>query len=134
MNRISACVLVFNEIDEVLSASRRHRPEALGLPGGKVDEGESVVDAAMRELWGETGISLCHEDLIPLYSSGDGTGFGVHTFMCVKTIASNDIIQREPDILVQWVHHERLITESPFSQYNKEILDAYKQRYDLVKG
>jgi 8-oxo-dGTP pyrophosphatase MutT (NUDIX family) len=40
----------------ILSVPRRNNPNDFGLPGGKVEEGESEVDAAARELFEETGL------------------------------------------------------------------------------
>lgn len=46
-----------------------HRGE-ISFPGGRVDEGESIVDAARRETWEEVGISVhpanVHAELSPM--------------------------------------------------------------------
>ena len=56
-------VMVFNPQDLVFVGRRAHRPgasEGQGhwwqMPQGGVDEGETLIEAAKRELWEETGI------------------------------------------------------------------------------
>jgi 8-oxo-dGTP diphosphatase len=56
---------------QVLLIRRRHAPFAgkWALPGGFVDEGESLEDAARRELLEETGVAV--KELEQLYTFGD---------------------------------------------------------------
>jgi 8-oxo-dGTP diphosphatase len=58
-------------------------PNTWGLPGGKVEPGESLMDAIHRECQEEIGMMPGYEKLIPLehFTSSDGT-FCYHTFFC----------------------------------------------------
>jgi len=55
----AACVLIFEPTSHrILAVSRRDDPTAFGLPGGKVDPGETPVHAARREALEETGFAV----------------------------------------------------------------------------
>ncbi len=48
----------------LLSVSRKHDPNDLGLPGGKVDPGETPYEAMVREVKEETGVDVLGAHLI----------------------------------------------------------------------
>ena len=59
-------------------------PHSWGLPGGKMESGESMMAAMIRECEEELGAWPDYIKLMPLekFTSADG-GFAYHTFFCV---------------------------------------------------
>jgi 8-oxo-dGTP pyrophosphatase MutT (NUDIX family) len=58
-------------------------PNTWGLPGGKIDPGETLIDAINRECTEELGTMPSYIKLLPLekFTTIDG-GFAYHTFFC----------------------------------------------------
>jgi 8-oxo-dGTP pyrophosphatase MutT (NUDIX family) len=69
----------------LLRNDSRH-PNTWGLPGGKVNGNETLIEAINRECVEEMGIVPVYEKLIPLekFTSTDGK-FVYHTFFCTIT-------------------------------------------------
>ena len=59
MSKIAVCVLIIDkESCNFLSVSLKEDHDDFNLPGGKVEVGENVVSAGIREVKEETGINI----------------------------------------------------------------------------
>ncbi|MCA1944975.1 MAG: NUDIX hydrolase [Desulfovibrio sp.] len=61
-------VVIFDPARGVLLIERKNPPAGWALPGGFVDEGETVEAAAIREAREETGLEVVLTDLLGVYS------------------------------------------------------------------
>jgi 8-oxo-dGTP pyrophosphatase MutT (NUDIX family) len=64
--------VVVRDQGEAILLEKRRDCGWWGLPGGKVEPGESLVDAAVREVFEETGLTVEVTHLIGVYSDPDG--------------------------------------------------------------
>lgn len=66
----------------LLRNDTRH-PDSWGLPGGKIEHNETLIDAMHRECEEELGVMPEYIKLVPIekFTSADG-GFSYHTFFC----------------------------------------------------
>lgn len=60
--------IIIRKEDKIMLIHRKNPPHGWALPGGFVDEGESVENAALREAKEETGLDVELHDLLYVYS------------------------------------------------------------------
>lgn len=120
--RQAVCALIINKQDPrlILTVSRKDNPADVGLPGGKVDPGETEIDAVIREVAEETGLTVDHARAVyHAVCRGDTEDFMVTTFLCdyrgtPKSVESG---------VVAWATRDYLLSGS-FADYNRALFDC----------
>ena len=109
----------------VLAISRGTNTSDWNIPGGKVDPGEGLADAAARELYEETGVLVPYRrQLEPIYEHK------VHTHVCTCFWVSGELLF--PEVMgsnpfegyVAWARPEDLLTEK--SRFHRHTREAFR--------
>lgn len=128
----AVCILCPRD-NTYLSVSRRGNSSQWGLPGGKVDPGESNAGALERELKEETGISSVPTSFEPLFCGlcpGE-VDYWVTTYIWtdVDAIKDSELVPEE-GLSISWKTEKELCDPSisPFADYNRRIFTALNER------
>ncbi|MFW1945970.1 NUDIX hydrolase [Acinetobacter guillouiae] len=87
--RLSSHAVIFNENRQVLLLKATYADCAWGLPGGGLDQGETVHDALIRECQEELGCEVLIEYLSGVYYH---SAVNSHAFMFKCTLLNDQII------------------------------------------
>ena len=81
--------IIIERGDAIVLVRRRHAPLGWALPGGFVDPGESVAQAARREAREETGLDVELIELLGVYSDPKRDPRGLFTISTVFVARAN---------------------------------------------
>lgn len=101
------------------------------MPGGKVDPGESNVQAMVREALEETGLQLRETNLQPLYCGPcfgkDGQDFWVTTYLS-GVLIDQKATACEEGFQIRAMEFDALChsNTSPYSAYNRRVRAAWR--------
>jgi 8-oxo-dGTP diphosphatase len=118
--KLAATALIFNEDkSKLLGVSRKDNHKLFGLPGGKVDVGETLYEALVRELKEETGLNV--NSAIPIFFREDGEFVAV---VYLVTEWFGEVSTTEKGV-VKWITFEDL-KHGSFSEYNTMLEEHLK--------
>jgi ADP-ribose pyrophosphatase YjhB (NUDIX family) len=106
--------------DEKILLTKREDFEVWCLPGGGVEEGESLAEAGIREAKEETGLVVELTRLVGVYSRLGGGMHDVHAMLyAAKPIGGELKTQPNETLEVAWF---------PFDQLPEDLLFGHKKR------
>ena len=127
--RRAVCVLIENHEGLILAVDRSKKSGVtgdLGFPGGKVEPGEGLAVAAVRETLEETGLGVV--ELRQVYEARDAGGYLVTTFRPWYPPLGKVQASDEGDVI--WVEPAKLVSPAcTFRKYNEAVFEAARIRY-----
>ena len=121
VKKYAVCALVLNSEGLILGVSRKDDHTAFGVPGGKVEDNETILEALHREILEETGYHIIVDNELPFVSDVDG-----YTTATFKATIDTSAIQWQviETGVVKYVSKQTLL-DGPFGQYNKQLFEFF---------
>ncbi len=110
--------LLINAAGEVCAISRKNDQTDFGIPGGKVDQGETEAEALVRELFEELGILAKRYHRV--FATLDAHGYWFVTFLVHDWDGTPHDHERKGAV-VRWIPPRGLLEASSFREYNQDL-------------
>ena len=110
-----------------IAVSRPNAPAMWGLPGGKVDPGEALVEAIVRETQEEISLTLDPASLQHVYT---GPCYGEVDYMTTTYVAAISVVSTlvpETGLQINFLDEGELTDPfiCPFAEYNQEMFRRF---------
>ena len=124
MPGLAVIVAVIN--DGKILLTKREDFEVWCLPGGAVEDGESLAEGAIREAKEETGLDVELTRLVGVYSRMGGGMHDVHAVLYAAKPVGGEL-RIQPNETIE-------VTYFPFDQLPEELLFGHKTRiHDVIQ-
>ena len=114
----AVCIIMKNK--NKVRVVNRPNSNLLALPGGKVEDGETLEQAIVREVFEETGIAIYQDEFTKLY---EGVCEGEVNYYVTCFVMNHDNLSwckgSEPDIESFVVDIPDFLRENAFLEFNK---------------
>jgi len=120
---------ITNERGEVLLVRNVHRSDTLEMPGGQVEEGETLEEAIHREIFEETGITV---DLIGITGIYQNVSNSIISVVFRGTFKSGEIRPAEgetSEVLFTQINYENINQLITRPHFRSRVLDAVSPNY-----
>lgn len=126
LSRNGKILLGQRHADPVKASSEMHGEGTWTMPGGKLNFGETLKAAAVREILEETGIKITEADLKLISLSDDilpDVHFVTAGFLCDSFIGEARVT--EPDEITQWQWFSLDNLPAPVYPPSKKVLNSF---------
>ena len=130
-NPVPTVDIILQQESNILLIKRKNDPfkDHLSLPGGFVNEGELVEEAARREMWEETSLTIEPIEILGVYSDPNRDPRGHVLTVVWVAIVVNDVARANDDsIEVQWVPLNDLDSTRLAFDHKQILLDYIQWR------
>lgn len=123
----AACLVLLHPYEAKFAVCSRRDSDIYGLPGGKMDPGETMAETAVRETKEEVGVLADIAKAEQLFADAipGEKDFWVETYIAVSP--TTELVQMEPGITVKWTTWEHFLQRNAFKDYNDGVLRAYHE-------
>lgn len=118
MNKPFAVLAIITNGSNILSVTRKGKPDQISFPGGKVEPNETPDMAIVREVKEETGLTV--EEFEPFFQDVDDDGNESRVYIVTKY--SGDLVS-EKGTTAFWNHDiMSLAVKTPYPEFNKKVI------------